>query len=108
MSFITPRHWRGLSTLFLCNSFYVKVSILLNVRTAPAVEVLSVHQTHDELGGLGGRIQCGEAPEDEASSTCVLRSGSACQPMCSVPNILVAAQHGAQERSLWRKGTSGL
>lgn len=55
-----------------------------------------MHQTHDELGGLGGRIQCGEAPEDEASSTCVLRSGSACQPMRSVSNILVVVQHGAR------------
>ena len=69
---------------------------MLNVRITLAVEVLSVHQTHDELGGLGGRIQCGEAPGDEASSTSVLRSGSACQPMHSVPNILAIAQHGAR------------
>lgn len=55
-----------------------------------------MHQTHEELGGLGGRIQCGEAPGDEASSTCVLRSGSARQPMRSVPNSLVVAQHGAR------------
>lgn len=55
-----------------------------------------MHQSHDELGSLGRRIQCGEAPGDEVSSTCVLRSGSACQPMRSVPNSLVVAQHGAR------------
>lgn len=63
-----------------------------------------MHQIHDELGGLGGRIQCGEAPGDEVSSTCVLRSGSVCQPMLIVPNILVSAQHGARRELYGGRG----
>lgn len=91
--FINASYWRGQCTLFLCNYFYVKVIVLLNIRITLAVEVLYVHQVNDGLGVLEESKPWAEAPIDKVSSTCVLRSELAGQLILIVPIVLVSAQH---------------